>query len=165
MSRIQDYFRALEVDGEVIWPESQDARDKLASDLLGAEITSALDSWMDRAVELLENPAPTTEHRRKNVTWERDMKLRAALATLTPEQRSAVKQLVAETSTGTLFSALVAFDQCAGIDIRIDAHDMETEEKIASVLPGYLDFHDRLYEWIAEFSEDPGRFDPNAPGG
>jgi hypothetical protein len=91
--------------------------------------------------------------------------MRAGLGGLDAAQRAAVIRLVAETASGAVFSALVAFDQCADAEIRVDAHDVETSEKLASILPRHLDFHDRLYEWIAEFSEHPERYDPNQSAG
>lgn len=165
MSKIQDYFARFEVDGELAWPGDAAQRDKLASDLLGAEIVSSLDYWVNRAMDFIQNSEPSVDHRRKNVAWEREMYIRRGLASLTPEEQRAVIRLVAETASGSLFSALVAFDQCPSVEIRIDAHDLDTSEKVASILPGALDLHDRLYEWTAEFSDDPDRYDPNSPVG
>jgi hypothetical protein len=165
MSKIEDHFAKYQVDGEIVWPDNSEERDRLASDLLGAEITSGLDYWVERAVDYVRNRVSATEFPRRNQAWQHDASMRAALAGLVPEQQTAVIRLVAETASGALFSALVAFDQCVNAEIRVDAYDSETSEKIASILPGYIDLHDRLYEWIDTFSAQPERYDPSAPVG
>ena len=163
MSKIEDYFAKYHVGGEIEWPSKAEDRDRLASDLLGAEIASSLDYWVDHAVDYVRNRESPTSFPRKNEAWRRDVAMRTALADLTPTQQDAVIRLVAETASGAVFSTLVAFDQCVAAEIRIDAHDPETSEKVASILPGYIDFHDRLYEWIDAFSAQPERYDTNAP--
>jgi hypothetical protein len=165
MSKIDEYFAKFHVQGEITWPDQAETRDRLASDLLGAEIVSSLDNWVDGAVDFVRNRTSTKEFPRKNLAWEHDVSMRAGLAGLSPDQQNAVIRLVAETASGVLFSALVAFDQCPAAEIRVEAYDLDTAEKLASILPGHIDFHDRLYEWIADFSEIPERYDPNAPAG
>ena len=165
MSKIEEYFSKYQEDGDIAWPKSPEERDRLASDLLGAEIASSLDGWVDRADDLVRNRVSLVDFPRKNQAWKRDVRTREALAGLRPEQQAAVLSLVAETASGVLFSTLVAFDQCVGAEIRVAAHDRETSEKLASILPGYDDFHDRLYEWIDIFSEHPARYDPDTSGG
>lgn len=163
MSKIEDHFAKYQVDGEIVWPSESEERDRLASDMLGAEITSSLDYWVDLAVDFVRNRVSSTNFPRKNQAWQHDITTRAAFAGLTAQQQDAVIRLVAQTASGTLFSALVAFDQCVGAEIRVDAYDPEISEKVASILPGYIDFHDRLYDWIDAFSDHAERYDPNAP--
>jgi hypothetical protein len=165
MSKIQNYFAKYQVDGAIAWPSSSDERDKLASDLVGAEIAGSLDHWVDRAVDYIRNRVSSKEFPRKNQAWQRDVAMREALAGLTPSQQEAVIRLVAETASGAVFSAMVAFDQCVGADIRIDAHDRATSEKLATILPGETDLHDRLYDWIDAFLDQPERYDPLEPAG
>ena len=165
MTKIEDYFARFAGGGELQWPSKQDDRDQLASDLLGAEIVGSLDYWVNHAADLLTNATPSAEGRRKNVAWEREMKIRRSLARVPPEAQAAVIRLVAETASGCLFSALVAFDQCPGASIRVTAHDLETDAALGSIVPGDIDLHDRLYEWIEKFSEHPHRYDPSSDAG
>jgi hypothetical protein len=160
MSKIEDDFAKYYGDDGIEWPAEPAQRDRLASDLLGAEIASSLDSWVDRAADYVRDRVSSKEFSRKNEAWRKDVATRAGLAELTPQQQYAVIRLISETAHGAVFSTLVAFDQCVGAEIRVDAHDRETSEKMASILPGEDDFHDRLYDWIVMFSDNPERYHP-----
>jgi len=141
-------------DGEFRWPADQDKRDELASDLLGAELVGSLDAWLELAYEPVRNASPSAEWRRTHSTWETDDRFREGFATLTPEQRALVEDLVSRTAEGLLFSLLVDLDQfpCGNLDLVVS--DSDSGEPLASIMAGsMLDLHDRLGEWVERFSE------------
>jgi hypothetical protein len=124
----------LDSNGEFQWPADEAARNKLASRLLGACIVAAIDGCVEVGLSSLE-------------------------ADLSSEQQSKVRRLLFQTVKGVVFSILVKLDQfpCANLDLVVTS--LENEERLASIYEGDIyDFHDRLWDWIREFSEFPEEF-------
>jgi hypothetical protein len=153
----------LDPDGDAHWPGTRADRDRLASRLLGASVVSAIDGWLEIALDQLhhdQSPIWRREHGGPE-QWEEDQATRALFQSMSKEQRSAVQRLLVRTLHGAFFSALVKLDQFpAGTPESEDTIadivvvDADRAETVASVGNGdVLDFHDRLNQWIEEFSE------------
>lgn len=119
----------LDAAGQFQWPAEEAERSKLASRLFGACLVGAMDDWINKAL-------PTLQSKVSKDQWED------------------VEQVLFQTVGGVVFSILVRLDQfpCANLDLVLS--DLETDSKLASITAGDIyDLHDRLWSWLAEFSE------------
>jgi hypothetical protein len=124
----------LTPDGELQWPADEAARNKLGSRLLGACVVAAMDQEIETSLPSLQSD-------------------------FSEEQQRKVRHLLAQAVRGVVFSILVKLDQfpCADLDLVLSR--LESQERLGSIVEGdSLDFHDRLWNWIEEFSEYPREF-------
>jgi len=150
-------------DDQLHWPAEREERDKLASQLLGACIVSAIDGWLDIAFDKLyeEQSALWRRNNGGPKQWEQDQRFRALFQSMTAEQRDAVRKLLVSTVRGAFFSALAGLDQFPaatseheGAALELIVHDADTDQTLASVVDGdVFDLHDRLGNWLKEFSD------------
>lgn len=159
MSKIKDYFAQFKVNGKFNWSENSEERDEIASLLFGAQIVAALDYWVKLAEDLVTNPKSSRKFERENALSREDEFYRNAFLELTSEEKQAVIALVGKTTSGALFSTLVALDQFSEGEIQIVALDSKTGDRLATIAPQDIDMHDRLYEWIEKFSAIPKHYE------
>ena len=139
--------------GNIVIPENEDDKIKLARALLGLSIISNLDYWLDHAKDYLDNDQPKEPFIRDNELSRKDKTFRDTFSKLDNETKTVVLKLISSTVTGVLFGMLTSFDQFDFgeliLSLKPKAVD-KTEIKISSDLE---DLHDELSEWIYTFSK------------
>lgn len=140
--------------GNIEIPESEEEKQRLARALLGISLISNLDYWLDNAFDLINNAERAEPFIRENAASKKDKAFRAAFANLEGEVKEKIKQLIADTTTGVLFSTLVSFDQFDFGELQIKlvpkTLDGQTEELDVT---NKEDLHDELPEWLENFSK------------
>lgn len=141
--------------GNINIPESEEEKQKLARALLGISLINNLDSWLNSAFDLVDNPEPDIPFTRENAASKKDKAFRAAFANLDDEAKEKIKQLVADTTTGLLFSSLVSFDQFdfGALQIKLVPKTPKQETEELNITNQQEDLHDELPEWIENFSK------------
>ncbi len=146
-------------DGEARWPEGREARNELASRLLGACTVAEMDGSIALALDVLQNRVASAERRRSRPDAQGDDLRRQVLASLTQEQRTHVEELLFSTLRLAMFGFLTKLDQFPGGTADLVVRDADTGRELASIVDGsVVDLHDRLGSWLEEFSEYPDRF-------
>ena len=139
--------------GDIVIPENEDDKVKLARALLGLSIISNLDYWLDHAKDYLDNDQPKEPFIRNNELSRQDKIFRETFSKLDNETKTVILKLINSTATGVVFSMLTSFDQFDFgeliLSLKPKAVD-KTEIKISSDLE---DLHDELSEWIYTFSK------------
>jgi hypothetical protein len=139
--------------GDIVIPEDEDEKIKLARALLGLSIISNLDYWLDHAKDYFDNDQPKEPFIRNNELSRQDKTFRETFSKLDNETKVVILKLINSTATGVLFSMLTSFDQFDFgeliLSLKPKAID-KTEIKISSDLE---DLHDELSEWIYTFSK------------
>lgn len=161
MNKLAEFWQAhLDEDNQIAWPEPQAERDALARTFFGLGFVEALDSWLERADDLLDNAIPDDESLNRGDTKRavEDKKYRDCFAALTPDQKTVLRRLVRHSVHGAMFSVLVHIDQIPRGEFEICLIDKrpDSSEVRARVYPlnenRTLDLHDEFYDWIWEFS-------------
>jgi hypothetical protein len=145
---VVDKFGNIEIPG--LEEEKQD----LARALLGISLISSLDNWLSSAFDLVDNPKRDKPFIRDNVVSKKDKAYRAAFANLDNVVKEKIKQLIADTATGVMFSTLVTFDQFdfGELQIKLVPKTLNGEKEELDLNKKCEDLHDELPEWIENFS-------------
>ncbi len=140
--------------GNINIPESEEEKQKLARALLGISLISNLDNWLSSAFNLVDNPEPETPFSRENAASKKDIAFRMAFASLDNEGKDKIKKLIADTTTGMLFSTLISVDQFdfGELQIKLVPKKLSGATEEWSVTNKLEDLHDELPEWIESFS-------------
>jgi alkanesulfonate monooxygenase SsuD/methylene tetrahydromethanopterin reductase-like flavin-dependent oxidoreductase (luciferase family) len=140
--------------GNIDIPESEEEKQKLARALLGISLISNLDNWLSSAFDVVDNPEPETPFTRENAASKKDKAFRTAFASLDSEVKEKIKKLIADTTTGVLFSTLVSVDQFdfGELQIKLVPKTLSGATEEWSVTNKQEDLHDELPEWIENFS-------------
>lgn len=123
----------LDDKGEFTWPADETDRNELASRLFGACVIAGMDYWIEQALP--------------------------AMQEFSADQQSKIKKLLFQTVSGVVFSILVKLDQFPHANLDLVLSNLENDAKIASIIEGDIfDLHDRLANWLDEFSNFPAEF-------
>ena len=137
MSKRDDFYDEL-FDGDTV-PLSDDADTNVLNGrrLLGAALVGRMDNAIETALSTINGDSE--------------------FASMTDEQRDAVRDLIRETASLMLFSTCSRLDQFPGFDLAISLRTLPTDA------PSMVEFtiasgdHDELhhdyYDWIEEFSD------------
>ncbi|MBC5994345.1 hypothetical protein [Pontibacter cellulosilyticus] len=141
--------------GNIEIPESEEEKQKLARALLGVSLISNLDYWLDNAFDLVSNPEREKPFTRENAASKKDKAFRAAFTNLDDEVKEKIKQLIADTTTGLLFSHLVSFDQFdfGELQIKLTPKTLHGVTEELTITKKWEDLHDELPEWMENFSK------------
>lgn len=144
----------VDKSGNIEIPESEEEKQKLARALLGNSLINNLDYWLDNAFDLVNNPEREEPFIRENAASKKDKAFRAAFANLDDEVKEKIKQLIADTTTGVLFSTLVSFDQFdfGELQIKLVPKTLNSKTEELTIINKKEDLHDELPEWIDTFS-------------
>jgi hypothetical protein len=152
LSKISEFWKANTAGGRMAWPDDPEGRDALARSAFGTAFVEAIDYWLRRADDLVDNPSPPSE------PWKRateDAAYRPTFAAMSESQRELVRKLVRHTALGVVFTSLTNLDQWPPGHFEISLTDGEGGGPVvrgtATSPPG--DLHDGLYDWVWEFSE------------
>jgi hypothetical protein len=145
--------------GEFVWPKDEVGRRNRARQLLGLSLVSILDGEVHRAEDEIFNThnAPWADPKR---VGEDEKRRRAALASLTPDQKEVVLELAQKLGEGLLFGICAELDQfCGGrLEMSVFGADDERPDEVLRIQPGSaLDMHQEFYVWLEEFSRIYGK--------
>jgi hypothetical protein len=147
----RDKFGNLEI------PESEEQKKQLAREVFGKNLVNILDGWIADAFDLVDNPEPQEPFTRDNAASRKDKTFRNTFQNLDSHSKEKIKELIADTATGILFSTLVSFDQFDYGQLKITLTPKTTgnlkEEWQITNTKEMLDLHDKLDEWIENYSK------------
>ena len=149
--------------GEYVWPEATEDRQKMARALFGIELTSNVDYWLLLADDELDGThnAPWASAEKK-VLPEKAQR-QQILATLSAEQRQAVRDLLRCTVKGEFYSFCIALDRTlGGSTISIPSPD-ERPDRLEIHSPEQEELHREQYQWLEDFSILFGEDERGAP--
>jgi hypothetical protein len=128
----------------MIWPESDEEFGKAARDVFLTEMVNHTKHWFEHARDLVENPDPENPLQRN---WERYMEFRKTFATMSPDQKKAVLEVLWESISGAVFSALCTLDQFpdGGAELWIWDGPGGKAGRKARIVPAGRELHDEYY--------------------
>ena len=139
---------------DVKLPEDVNERKKYGRALMGLELISKFDSWIDHGLEHLDSEVPKIPKRNIKM-FNQEKKLRELLTSLNDDQKEAVQYLIKNLLHGMLFITLGYFDQ----PTLSDAVEITLKNKIGDDIveipinsDSCIDLHDELLNWIYSFS-------------
>ena len=124
----------------------------MARALFGIELVSNVDYWLLLADDELEgtHSAPWASVEKKRQPD--DMKRQQILATLSTEQRQAVRDLLNNTVKGELYSFCIALDRTLGGSTISIASPDKSPDLLEIHSPEQDELHCEQHEWLEEFS-------------
>ena len=142
----------MDESGKYVWPENEEDRRKMARGLFGIELVSNADYWLLLADDELDgtHSAPWASADKKRQPDE--MQRQQILATLSVEQRQAVRDLLRHTVKGELYSFCIALDRTLGGSTISIASPDKRPDRVEVHSPEQDELHCEQHQWLGDFS-------------
>jgi hypothetical protein len=98
-------------DGQVVWPDDREERERLARRLFGSALVQAMDSYINQATDWVTNPLSAKTYEYENYLSVTDRTYRACFASMNDKQRDVTLHMIRSLLSGVLISTLSLLDQ------------------------------------------------------
>jgi hypothetical protein len=123
------HWPPLDENAQVIWPEEQDERVRLARRLFGKALVETMDCHINLVTDYAANPQPDKPYETDNYASETDHTYRGCFASMTSKQREIILHLIRGLIDGVLISSLTALDQFWVAEVKISLVGKDTSHQ------------------------------------
>jgi hypothetical protein len=120
MSGRDDFIDSLQYDddGDVLWPDEATERRRYAEGLFGAKVIDSVEEVADEMLSRVDGRWPTPG----SMNYEEEAKVAQVFASMSPEQRSAVEELVKKTARLCGYSIFLGLEHFGSGSVQIFVH-------------------------------------------
>lgn len=146
MNKRDEFWSNLPTDVSncVAWPDDEDARRELATEIVGARIIGAIEAVLENRLSVVAGDEDDDE--------EADAR-GEVFKSMTDEQRSAVRGLLRSVCFNSLYWMLVKLKDCPDLEIDISAKPYSGGNPLSSLGLNETELHFLYFDWIEKFSE------------
>lgn len=134
----------IHTDGGVAWPEDQDERRQLATDVVGARIIGAIEAVLENRLRVVAGEKDDVEENAARGE---------VFASMTDDQRAAVEGLLRSVCFNSLYWMLVKLKDCPDLCIDISAQPYSEGKPLAPLGLNETELHFLYFDWIEKFSD------------
>ena len=133
MGGVDDLFASLRFDEEdqVLWPDDPKERERYAEGLFGAAVVRSVASVADEMLSRTDGRWPKAG----SMNYEEEIKVAEIFRAMSPEQKAAVQQLVAETARAVGFSVFLAMEHLGSGNVQIHVRPISRGTSAGEAVP------------------------------
>jgi len=155
MSKRDAFYEEIFDDDGIQLSDDAEVNAIIGRRLLGACLVAKMDIAIDQAIAMLDCRLDPTAYL-KPTSHEESLKV--IFASLNDAQKSAVRELIRDTTSGMLFAICSKLDQFPGLSLSICVETIPSDDRPPRSFVIASDSHDELhssyFDWIADFSDE-----------